>query len=418
MINIIKLKNKLPTWLIRVLKYYLSAYRLFIARKKPISDYKPQKLGGKKNILFYDINGLSYAGTQKFIQILAKYLNKKKYNVFFMYSSKNNSERKAYLENSGVTLIDFKYESIENKLPYYIKDMQPHIFDVIKDDQINLLVIPGSGYPEFPTANLTKIPIISLNVFGSINIQKNIFKHVCMSNLLTNIISVCMPKEKIETLYIPSEGPTNDSYELGKNLRIKLNLVETDVIFGRIGRPDDNIFDSIGIKAFQKIVKKYTNAYYLIVAPAPKLKQIVESEKIPNVIFLEPISQETEVWAFHQALDVMAHFRLDGETCGLNIAESMLCAKPIITHKSPIWNAHLEYLEPSFSRVAEIGNVEQYASFMEEFIQKKQTGQLEQMGSFAKKKAEKLFLIQNNINKFEQWIDESLEKFYGAHTSY
>ncbi len=415
MIDNIKIKNKLPNWSIHILKYYLGAYRLFIARKKPSTNYKSQKHEGKKNILFYDINGLSYAGTQKFIQILAKYLNKNKYNVFFMYSSKNHNERKFYLENSGVKLIDFNYTFIETKLPYYIENMSPHIFDVIKDNKIDLVIIPGSGYPEFPTANLTKMPIISLNVFGSINIQKNIIKHICMSNLLEDIISVCIPKEKIETLYIPSEGPTDDSYELGKNLRKKLNLFQTDVVFGRIGRPDDNIFDPIGILAFQSVVKKYPHAYYFIVAPAPKLKNIVEREKIPNVIFLDPIAQEKDVWAFHQALDAMAHFRLDGETCGLNIAESMLCAKPIITHKSPIWNAHLEYLEPSFSRVAEIGNVEQYASYMEEFIQKKQTGELVEMGKIAKAKADKLFLIENNINKFETWIDESLEKFYGSH---
>lgn len=418
MVKTIKLKNKLPRWLIKIAKYNLSLYRLYLARKKTNSDYKPQKHQYKKNILFYDINGLSYAGTQKFIQILAKYLNKDKYNVFFMYSSKNHNERKFYLENSEVKFIDFDYSDIEKKLPYHIENMNPHIFDVIKDNKIDLVVIPGSGYPEFPIANLTRIPIISLNVFGSVNIQKNIFKHVCMSNLLANIISICIPKEKIETLYIPSEGPTDGSYEQGKNLRKKFNLLDTDVVFGRIGRPDDNIFDPIGIKAFQKVVKKYSNVYYLIVAPSPKLKQIVEREKTPNVIFLEPIAQESEVWAFHQALDVMAHFRLDGETFGLNIAESMLCAKPIITHKSPIWNAHLEYLEPSFSRVAEIGNVEQYASYMEEFIQIKQAGKLVEMGKIAKAKADNLFLIKNNIGKFEHWIDESLEKFYGTHTSY
>lgn len=414
----LKIKNKLPRRLTKILKYFLSVYRLFLARKKSTSKYKPDIHGGKKNILFYDINGLSYAGTQKFIQILAKYLNKEKYNVFFMYSSKNHNERKFYLENSDVKLIDFDYSNIEKKLPYYIENMNPHIFDVIKDNKIDLVVIPGSGYPEFPTANLIKMPIISLNIFGSINIQKNIIKHVCVSNLLEDIISVCIPKEKIETLYIPSEGPTDNSYELGKNLRKKFNLLETDVVFGRIGRPDDNIFDPIGILAFQLVVKKYPYAYYLIVAPAPKLKNIVEREKIPNVIFLDPIAQEKDVWAFHQALDAMAHFRFDGETFGLNIAESMLCGKPIITHKSPIWNAHLEYLEPSFSRVAEIGNIEQYINYMEEFINKKQTGELVEMGKIAKAKADNLFLIKNNIWKFEQWIDESLEKFYGTNTSY
>lgn len=400
--------------MIRILKYALSRYRLYLARKKTIFSYSPRVHQGKKNILFYDINGLSFAGTQKFIQILAKHLDKEKYNVYLMYSSKNHSERRSYLENSGVELLDFQYRTFEKKLPYYIDGMKPHIFDVIKDKKIDLVVIPGSGYPEFPLANLTNMPAISLNVFGSINTQKNIYKHVCMSDLLANIISVCIPKSKIATMYIPSEGPVSNSHKLGKNLREKFNLTENDVVFGRIGRPDNNIFDPIAIRAFKKIVNKYPRVYYMIVAPAPDLKRIVQTENIPHVILIDKISAESDIWAFHQSLDAMAHFRLDGETCGLNIAESMLCGKPIITHRSPIWNAHLEYLEPAFSQVADIGNVEQYANYMEEFIQKKQSGQLETMGQLAKAKADKLFLIQNNIHRFESWLDEALNAFYGS----
>jgi glycosyltransferase involved in cell wall biosynthesis len=202
------------------------------------------------------------------------------------------------------------------------------------------------------------------------------------------------------------------------DLRIRFNIKNTDFVFGRIGRPDDGIFDSIGIKAFQKIVKQYPRVHYLIMSPMPKLVKLVNDEHIPNIHFLDPSSNEENIWAFHQSLDAMAHFRYDGESFGLNIVESMLCGKPIITHKSPIWNAHLEYLELAFSRVAEINNIEQYASFMEEFILKKEKGELEKMGKLAKIKAEKLFLIANNIGKFEQWIDESLEKFYGTHSSH
>ncbi len=193
-----------------------------------------------------------------------------------------------------------------------------------------------------------------------------------------------------------------------KILRKKLGFNDNDVVFGRIGRPDDNIFDPIGINAFKEVVKKYSNAHYLIVAPSPKLEQIVREENIPNVHFLPLIAEEKDVWAFHNAIDVLAHFRKDGETCGLNIAESMLCGKPIISHKSVVWNAHLEYLDNSFSRVAEIDDSNQYAEYMKEFIEAKNNGKIVEMGKRAKEKGDELFLIQNNIGKFEKWIDEAL----------
>jgi glycosyltransferase involved in cell wall biosynthesis len=402
------IKMYLPPKLVGLIKWMYSAYRLGLARKYGVLNYVSKNRNKISRILFYDINGLSYAGTQKFIQILAKYLNKDKYDVFLMYASKNHNERREYLENSGVKLIDFDFRDVGKKLPYYVFDMKPHIFDVIRDNQIDLMIVAGSGYPEFPVANITKLPVIFLNVFGSVDIQKNIRKHVCMSNLLANIINKCIPNNKIEVLYIPSEGPDSNSAELGRELRLKMGFTDSDVVFGRIGRPDDNIFDAIGINAFKKIVKDYPNAHYLVVSPPPMLCQIVKDEDISNVHFLPPISDEKDIWAFHNAIDVLAHFRKDGETCGLNIAESMLCGKPIISHKSFMWNAHLEYLDNSFSRIAEIDDCDQYAEFMKEFIEFKKNGKLLEMGRKAKEKGDELFLIKNNIGKFENWIDEVL----------
>jgi glycosyltransferase involved in cell wall biosynthesis len=93
----------------------------------------------------------------------------------------------------------------------------------------------------------------------------------------------------------------------------------------------------------------------------------VKKNAIQNIHFLDPIYEEHQVWVFHKSIDVLAHFRSDGETFGLNIAESMICGNPIITHKSKIWNAHLEYLDNTNSFVADIDNVDQYAHALEFF---------------------------------------------------
>ncbi|MCL5774867.1 MAG: hypothetical protein M1333_01490, partial [Patescibacteria group bacterium] len=67
---------------------------------------------------------------------------------------------------------------------------------------------------------------------------------------------------------------------------------------------------------------------------------------------------------------------------------------------------HLEYLDDSFSRIAELDNVSQYAQFMELFIKFKKQGKLQEIGEKAKQKAESLFLIKNNINKFEKCLQK------------
>ena len=151
-------------------------------------------------------------------------------------------------------------------------------------------------------------------------------------------------------------------------MRNKLNIPENAFVFGRIGRPDDNIFDPIGILAFEKLVKEYNNAYYIIVSPSQLAIDLVNSKKIKNVLFLPTTAREQDKWDFYYSIDTLAHFRLDGETQGLNICEAMYAGKPIITHKSIMWNGHLEYLNKSFSRVSEIDDISEYYRHMKEMI--------------------------------------------------
>jgi len=399
-------------------EYYILKIKKFLEKEYPnyLFNKKIEK-NTKPRILFYHISGLSFAGTEKFLQILAKYLNHNIYDVYFMYSPKPRScfgdrvldGRLDYFKNTPVKLISFNYEKLDDKYPYFVHKMSPSIFQVINKFNIDLLVTAGAGYSEFPFNVIKNIPIILLNIFGSSNIQKNILYNVCISKAVANKLRSIVQKNKTTVMYVPSEYPTKNSFENGRILRRRLNIKDDEIVFGRIGRASDNIFDPIGIMAFKQVIKETPNIHYLIMSPSPILGKIVKEQNIPNVHFLKPSAEEEDVWTFHQAIDVLAHFRKDGESCGLNVEEAMLCGKPIISHKSRYWNAHLEYLDDSFSRVAEIDNVKQYAEYMREFTELKQNGKILEMGERAKEKAEKLFLIKNNINRFEKWVDKALK---------
>jgi len=425
-----KIYNIMPGFIQRFIvriysEYYILRNKKFLKKEYP--EYlliQKNRKNVKPRILFYEIGGLGFGGTSKFLQILAKHLRHNRYDIYFMYSIRVRSDvhdvgnmrnmpsqeiRTNYFRNIPIKLIQFDYNKLENTPPYLIRGMSPSIFEVINKFNIDLLITTGAGYSEFPFNMVKNIPIILLNIFGSPNVQKNIAYNVCISKEVANKIRSIVEKEKIKVMYVPSEYPGDNSFENGKILRKKLGVKDNEVVFGRIGRASDNIFDPIGIMAFKKVVKEIQGIHYLIMSPPPILRKIVEEQKIPNVHFLNPSAQEEDVWAFHQAVDISAHFRKDGESCGLNIEEAMLCGKPIISHKSRYWNAHLEYLDDSFSRVAEIDNVEQYAEYMREFTQLKQNSKILEMGKKAKEKAEKLFLIKNNINRFEKWVDKALK---------
>ena len=195
----------------------------------------------KKRLLFYDLGGLGYGGTQAFLQILARYANKQKYDMYFMYSDKVDqgagvedfTSRLAFILDGGVFPIRFDYKTKGSNPPFFVYGMSPSIFKVIKDFNIDLLVVAGAGNPDFPFTAVRSIPIIMLNVFGRPNIQKNIKYHLCISQEVADKLTPIVPKEKIFVTYVPSELPLSTSKAAGHKLRQSLGIPDNALVFGR-----------------------------------------------------------------------------------------------------------------------------------------------------------------------------------------
>lgn len=84
-----KIANKLPKWILPIARKaycYYQKYATILASKKEAFSYVPHK--DKKRVLIYGISALSFGGTEKNLQIIAKYLDKEAYDVYFMYGTK------------------------------------------------------------------------------------------------------------------------------------------------------------------------------------------------------------------------------------------------------------------------------------------------------------------------------------------
>lgn len=401
---------------------YVREYKGRNMSKKLVSNTNTSRdlcsaTASKKNILFYHISGLSFAGTEKFLQILAKHLDKEKYNVYYMYSSKPRRTtgelrldgRLSYLKDF-VHLIEFDYSTMSDSYPYIVHDMNPSILEVIKTYSIDIVFSAGAGYAEFPLNIIKDIPIIMINIFGSANVQKNIVSNICISHEVERKIAHIVPESKRSVMYIQSEKPSASYVSLGASIRERFGINKDEIVFGRIGRPDDSIFDPIGINAFELLARERSDVHYIIMSPPPIVRNIVKERNIPKVHFIEPSSKEEDVWAFHYALDALAHFRLDGESFGLNIAESMIAGNPIVTHTSHIWNAHLEYLKPEFSFVSKKDDVLGYKNSLQAICKAKEDGSILRMREKSKEEGLRLFVIDNTIGQIEKIIDASVLK--------
>ncbi len=415
-INPEHIKKYIPSLLLPTVRYLYCLYQEYCTRivsKKYAQNTK--RKNKKKHILIYGVAALGMGGTEKNLQMITKYLNREKYEVFFMYGIKPRKlwnynwemmeKRRSYLWDGDTTYIPFDYEKLSESHPYEIKGMTPHIVDIIEYNAIDIVITAWAGNAEFPLTDI-RCPIIFLNIFGIPNTIKNIYYHICISQTIAHEIADIVPKSKIRSLYIPTEWPGMMTSDIeGVEFRKRYNIPLDGIVFWRIWRADNSIYDPIGIKAFESIVKKYSDVYYVIVSPCSLLRDYIQKYTIKNIVLLEPIYDEKEVWKFHLSIDILAHFRSDGETFGLNIAESMICGNPIITHKSRIWNAHLEYLDSYNSFVTEIDDVEGYAQAMEYFATDYNRQKRKKMWNNARKVAHSLFHIDSYISKVEELID-------------
>jgi len=368
----------------------------------------------KARILIYHVNGFSYGGTEKGLQFIAKNLNKDKFDVYFMSGeradafgklSKNDIEtKKDELSQLGVSLIIMNYQRQMGPPSHAIIGANPSPRDVVKTLKIDLFITANMGYADYPIP-LLNCPSIIIDVFGYGKTLSGKVKYLLpISEAVKKTYQEVISDKKFEVLPWPVPRPPTNLVKLRNEFRTKYRLNSEALVFGRIGRNDDSIFDPIAIKAFTKIVSENSLCYYVIVGPSESLKKIVLEKQIPNVILIQSIASEEDVWAFHSAIDVLAHYRLDGESQGVNIIESMAVGNPIISHKSNNWNAHLEYLANNFSFVAEVDDYEQYFNFMEYFTISGHGKVIDQMRNCAREVYETRFSPERYISRIDEII--------------
>ena len=99
-----------------------------------------KNLSGKTNILVYHISALSFGGTEKNLQMIAKYLDKNKYNVFLMHGTKTEKNRLDYLKDTGVNIIHFEYDKVQPRWPYFLYNMDPKLETIINENKIDCII--------------------------------------------------------------------------------------------------------------------------------------------------------------------------------------------------------------------------------------------------------------------------------------
>lgn len=338
----------------------------------------------KSNILIFDEQGFFYGSTQKLLRQMAKILVKE-FNVFFAYGNGKDEILANELKSAGVEIVDNNYQYRQKREPYKLVGMQLSIRRIIKAYNITCVYCVVFAHYQFPINSIPAgIPLVLISPFGHYATNGNVYK-VYVSGKDNRARILNRGVKNVECFFNPlTDYP---QYVLNKP------AVREQVIFGRIGRGEDSIFDPIAVRAFKKLEDKYgSKVKYIVVNPPAGWRRVAEEMNIKNTEFRPPITDFVTLSKFYGEIDVFAHARKDGETVGIAIGEAMLAGNPILTHKSHYHNDHLELLDSSYARVAEADDVKGYFENMQWMVDNKD--QIRQMGQLARQKALSIFSLE------------------------
>lgn len=120
------------------------------------------------------------------------------------------------------------------------------------------------------------------------------------------------------------------------SLREKLNIKETDTVFGCYGGSTE-----FNIEFVKNVIIKLANERNDFKFIFMNINKFTEN---PNVIFLPGTWDLYEKSSFVNACDAMIHARYGGETFGLAVSEFAMANKPVITFSDSGERCHIEIL--------------------------------------------------------------------------
>lgn len=341
--------------------------------------------------ILHHSNQLGMGGTEKCMQYLLEYLRSRGHECWCVHGTPPSDLAGRLREPLLKKILGpdrvLSYSS-QDDFFRHVGDVKPEIFHAHR-----------SGRPEFPLVPGLKEHagyIVETNVFGGRDPSPFIDMTLYVSPMLLKRGRGIMRRKHV--LYNPVKEPLH-----GRDLRGELGIGAGTFVIGRVGRPDDRIFDPISLHALKVLeTEGLREILFLVLAPPPRMVSLAGELGLKNIRFLNaPMIGDEEMSGFYNTIDLLAHARRDGETFGLNIAEAMAHGKPVVSHRSRFANAHADFVRVCGFMAAEDDYIG-YAGFVRRLYSDRVLAR--KLGAAGKDFAAKHFLIEN--------VGRALESYY------
>ncbi|MBP9490775.1 MAG: glycosyltransferase [Aliarcobacter sp.] len=301
------------------------------------------------------LNQLGYGGTEKAVYTFLKNLNTEKF-IFYVYLNSdiytfNYYRIKVFSYFSKKYKIKFKekYEISFSRWNDFLTVLDDRIFvgngfdklmKIVQKINPDIIHFNRGTFDDFYTTRVNEISktikLVETNIFGK---DSNLY-YLERLNTIFFVSKWLRDKSKWSLRYNSKilYNPINKVL-IDKTLHLELNIPNGAIVLGRISRPNlDN--GNFIFNILQKVLDK--NIYFISIGASHDFINLTKDN--PKIINLNPTTDNVFIDKFYNTLDILLHFREEGETFGMNIAEAMIHGKPVVSHVSKEDNAQYELI--------------------------------------------------------------------------
>lgn len=286
-------------------------------------------------------SSLGFAGGQRNMFTFVKNLNRDIFNVY-VASYREGGVYEEKLRELGIDYIVSR-ENVQE------------IIDFIQEKNIDILHIHRSGHfvqLEYDIVKGAKevnpdLVVIEKNVFGK---HDDVLYQDVDCSLFQSMMHIherYLPQAnrefdftRMKVFYNMVDLESFKKYKLsGKEIlayKNKLGITKNDFVVGKIARAHIAKWSDLILDMMPHFIKLVPHVKFVIIGvPKSRIKKIQSSLYRNNIIILDETSNEKEVHAFYQVIDVLAHSSKIGECNGNTINEAMYWKKPVIVNSTP-----------------------------------------------------------------------------------
>jgi glycosyltransferase involved in cell wall biosynthesis len=312
-------------------------------------------------VLFH-LNQLGYGGTEKAMLTFIKTLNKKLFepSLFFNTSVTTLEHKKLKLLKNLSTKYERKYnekyvhgfarkrefeEAVSGRL--FLGCGLSAFARCVNSCNPSIVHFNRGLSVDFYTENIEKLPS------GVKIVDHNIFATMPSASYLSAVDHMfflsqwCLDKSpwadlnKSSFIYYPVADTSNARVDC--DIRQELRIPKDSILLGRLSRPnlDDGEFI---LEVLLRVLVKFPQVHFVCIGASNAFIERSRELRLGNVHCLLPTTDESRINQFLRGLDIFLHYRREGETFGLNIAEAMSRGIPIVSHRSEFDNAQIELI--------------------------------------------------------------------------